>query len=64
VPKDGDGERFLLCSTAKAVEFKGFAGSVVPTNYCQQYDGGCVIPNKRPPHCSVRGPFLTLDVCK
>ena len=51
MPKDGDGERFLLCSTAKAVEFKGFAGSVVPTDYCQQRDGGCVIPNKRPPHC-------------
>jgi len=50
VPKDADSERLPFAALAKAVEFKGFAGAMVLTNYCQQQVNGRVVPNKRPPH--------------
>jgi hypothetical protein len=50
VPKDADSERLVFAALAKAVEFKGFAGAMVLTNYCQQQVSDWTVPNKRPPH--------------
>ena len=36
MPKDADSERLVFAAFTQAVEFEGFAGAMVLTNYCQQ----------------------------